>query len=131
MKKILLAIGGVLFLTTAVNAQEAVKPELRAKFTSGIENREPVDEMLIITKDEGRVSFFTEIKERAGETIVHVWKNGDVEFFKKSFDVKGPRWRVWSSVSTDHFDVGDEATVNVTNSDGDVLFTKTIKVEKE
>ncbi|MDZ7748539.1 MAG: DUF2914 domain-containing protein [Halofilum sp. (in: g-proteobacteria)] len=48
--------------------------------------------------DRERLVFFTELNGLEGHTVTHRWvhENNQVQA-KVSFDVGGPRWRVWSS----------------------------------
>ncbi|MHA1539041.1 MAG: DUF2914 domain-containing protein [Alphaproteobacteria bacterium] len=101
----------------------------RSAFTSAIEAREPVDHLQSASKSQlERLSFFTEISGKTGETIYHKWHNGDVEFYSHSFNVGSARWRVNSNVSINHFYVGDTATVSVEDAAGTVLDKKTISI---
>lgn len=71
----------------------------RAQFTTGIKAREPVDRMASVISVRERslpLYYFTEIRNMPGETITHLWKyNGNI-VSKKSFDIGGSRWRVYS-----------------------------------
>ena len=70
----------------------------RAIFTIGVDNREPV--IKVDSIDSGAynsISFFTELNELEGHNVTHQWTyNGEV-MFEKTFEVKGARWRVWTS----------------------------------
>lgn len=124
MKKTLLAAIALLFSTTLARA------EIVAQFTNDVENREPVGLVEVVTKDnDERVTYYTIVLEHADETVTHVWKNGDVEIYRKDYNIGGPRWRVWSSVSVEHFEAGDKVTVEVVDADGKVLQTDTIEVK--
>jgi hypothetical protein len=69
----------------------------RAQFTTGIEDREPVDQVGRIGTDHQRLYFFTEIRDFEGEKIVHRWVyRGETEA-AVDIPIGGPRWRVWSS----------------------------------
>ncbi len=69
----------------------------RASFTTGIENREPVDSIDTLTNDQSQVFFFTEVMNLTGQTVTHRWEYKDQVMAEVSFDVGGPRWRVYSS----------------------------------
>lgn len=69
----------------------------RAQFTSGIENREPVDELQSIGLDSREVVFFTELRDLEGRAVAHRWIHEGETQAVVDFDVGGPRWRVWSS----------------------------------
>ena len=74
----------------------------RAQFTSGIKDREPVDQIEPFAvedeKDFMQLYFFTEVTKLAGRTIYHRWElNGEV-LAEVPFEVKSAwRWRVFSS----------------------------------
>ena len=69
----------------------------RAQFTSGILDREPVDNVTSLDNQTERVMFFTELRNMENKTIVHRWElNGEV-MAAITFNVRGPRWRVHSS----------------------------------
>ncbi len=70
----------------------------RAIFTIGVDNREPV--IMVDSIDSGSyqsISFFTELKELEGHNVTHPWTYNDEVMFEKTFEVKGARWRVWTS----------------------------------
>lgn len=69
----------------------------RAQFTSGIENREPVDALQSIGLDSREVVFFTELRDLEGRAVAHRWIHEGETRAVVDFDVGGPRWRVWSS----------------------------------
>ncbi len=76
----------------------------RAQFTSGIQDREPIDQidnLLSSVADEDsakQLYFFTEVAKLEGRTIYHRWQlNGEV-LAEIPFEVKSNwRWRVFSS----------------------------------
>ena len=69
----------------------------RSTFTSGIDNREPVDQLGQLSNDNSKVYFFTEITGMAGKKITHRWEHGGEVKAEISFNVGADRWRVWSS----------------------------------
>jgi hypothetical protein len=76
----------------------------RAQFTSGIEQREPIDQIYNLPANEEedgnaqQLYFFTEVAKLEGHTIYHRWQlNGEV-MAEIPFEVKSNwRWRVFSS----------------------------------
>jgi len=68
----------------------------RAMFSTGIENREPVDRVLILDNSRSDVYFFSDLRHLQGRTIKHRWEFEGKLIKEKSFEVKGPRWRVYS-----------------------------------
>jgi len=89
-----LALFAVL-LPLQASAQEATVA--RALFTSGILDREPVDNVTTLDSGTERVLFFTELQNMDGKTIVHRWALNGTVLGEVTFQVRGPRWRVYSS----------------------------------
>lgn len=86
---------------------EAVKPYDyyigRSRLTSGVENKEPLEEQKVYQKND-RAYFFTEFKDVGAEekVIHHKWyfigKDEVPELMADvKLKVKGSRWRTWSS----------------------------------
>jgi len=70
----------------------------RAVFTIGVDNREPV--IMVDSIDSGSynsISFFTELNELEGHNVTHQWNYNNEVMFERTFEVKGARWRVWTS----------------------------------
>ena len=70
----------------------------RAIFTIDIDNREPV--IMVDSIDSGSfnsISFFTELNDLEGHNVTHQWTYNDEVMFEKTFEVRGARWRVWTS----------------------------------
>lgn len=149
MRKILLGVG-LTFLTAPLLAaeidaaaisnataieQEAVAPVtttvaeqsgfsrgsvVRSTFTTAIEEREPANDLKTIANSEGKVFYYTELRDMSGQTAIHRWEyDGEVKAEVK-FDVRGPRWRVWSSKSFVPGWIGDWK-VSVINGAGEVI----------
>ena len=126
---------GILLLGCLVTVSGATKAEAadeaswadgiiaRASFTSGVADREPVDSLSEIMNDQRMITFFTELRNMSGESVSHRWEyNGEV-MADVSFQVGGPRWRVWSTKNLHEFWLG-EWTVSVVAEDGSVLQSK-------
>ncbi len=89
----------LMLLTQTAQAQESPLGKgkvSRSTFTSAIENREPVDEIVVLNDGSTEIYFFTELKFLQGRTIVHRWEYNDVLQAEVAFKVGGPRWRVYS-----------------------------------
>ena len=68
----------------------------RAQFTTAVIDREPVDNLEVLTPEYDEIQFFTELRDLAGETVTHQWRfNGEV-MAEIDFEVQGVRWRVHS-----------------------------------
>ena len=102
----------------------------RSAFTSSIEDREPVDTLQQMNAVEQKVYFFTELRDMEGQTATHRWElNGDV-MAEVAFEVKGSRWRVWSSKNLQPEWVG-EWKVSVLNSANDVISETSLNITAE
>jgi hypothetical protein len=72
-------------------------PSVLAQFTTGVENREPIDQVTFVENDARKVFFFTDLRGLAGRTVLHRWIYDGNVVAEVRFEVDGPRWRVWSS----------------------------------
>lgn len=95
----------------------------RAVITSGVTDREPIDELTEVGSDVPVVYFFTDLRDMKGERITHRWEHDGQVVSEVGFDVKGPRWRVWSNKTLPAGSTG-AWKVSVVNSAGDVLATR-------
>jgi hypothetical protein len=99
----------------------------RSVFTTAIADREPVDTLQNIEAQEQKVYYFTELLDMQGQTATHRWEyNGEV-IAEIAFEVKGPRWRVWSSKKLPPESLG-EWKVSVLNSANEVINENTLNV---
>ena len=89
----------------------------RAMFTTQVVDREPVDQVLILEDKVNLIYFFTDLRNLQGHEIIHRWEHDGKLVSQKSFEVKGPRWRVFSSLRLDSSMLG-RWTVVVTTKDG-------------
>jgi len=96
----------------------------RAQFTSGIQDREPVDDLSNLTNDHTQVFFFTELKNLAGSRVLHRWEYNGQVMAEVPYEVGGDRWRVWSSKTLDPSWTG-EWKVSVVDAAGSTLATGT------
>lgn len=96
MKKIA-PITALLFVLLVPFCVSAAGNVARAQFTTGIETREPADRVTELGNSHSEVYFFTELTDLDGHTVTHRWEHGGEIMAEVSFDVRGPRWRVWSS----------------------------------
>lgn len=93
---------------------------MRSVFTTQIADREPVDKIQELDNDNQEVYYFTELRDMEGQTARHRWQyNGEV-MAEVEFNVKGPRWRVWSSKRFVP-DWTGEWTVSVVNAADEVI----------
>lgn len=73
----------------------------RSQFTTQIEDREPVDQVLVLNNNITTVYFFTDVRHMEGRTVTHIWEYNGHVITKKQFSIKGPRWRVFSQKKLD------------------------------
>ena len=127
----------VLFvLVAAVGAQEAPSPPpssapatsddpsseyvTRGMFTNAVVEREPTDQIDTLTTETNAICFFTEISGMEGKTVTHRWIfNGETRA-EVTFEISGPRWRVYSSKKLTPKWVGTW-TVEVVDGEGNSL----------
>ena len=95
----------------------------RAIFTSDILQREPVDSVVFLGDSSTEVYFFTEVLYMTGHKVFHRWEKDGELISSVSFDVGGPRWRVYSKKLLDEETYG-RWTVVVTDEDGWPLVVK-------
>ena len=88
----------------------------RAIFTTEVIDREPIDRVLILENDRKTVHFFTDLRHFQGQTINHRWEYEGQVVLTKSFEVKGPRWRVYSTLALEGNQTG-RWTVVITDKD--------------
>ena len=98
-------------------------------FTTAVTDREPVDQVTSLTNDVSQVYFYTELKDLEGQAVTHKWEHGGEVKAAVTFDVKGPRWRVWSSKQLDPSWTG-EWTVSVVDALGATLAQAQLIYEK-
>lgn len=122
---------------TAVASEEIMQKEqsgfsrgsvVRSAFTREIDEREPMENLQNLTNDNGQVKFFTELRDMRGQTAIHRWEYDGKVVAEIEFNVKGPRWRVWSSKSFVPQWTGDWK-VSVVNGAGEVISEKTLSYD--
>ena len=122
-KTLLLALG--LAMSSALYAGEVS----RAMFTIGVQDREPVLSVDSISSTAyNSISFFTELNDLSGHNVTHQWTYNDQVMFEKTFEIKGPRWRVWTS-KTLAPDWTGSWTVNVLDDDRTVLSSRSFEYQ--
>ncbi len=109
-----------LLLSGMVQAEGSVA---RAIVTTGVADREPVNDLERVLAGNQKVLFFTELRGMEGQSIKHRWSHGDESLAEVEFKVGGPRWRVWSSKNLIPEWAG-EWRVEVVDGEGNVLSEK-------
>ena len=99
-------------------------PSALGQFTTAVENREPVDQVSFVENDVRTIIFFSDLRQLEGRTVTHRWLHGDAVRAEVAFEVRGPRWRVWSSKDLLEDWLGDW-TVEIVLDDGEVIAAET------
>ena len=95
-----------------------------AQFTTNVENREPIDQITFAENDVRKVFFFTDLRGLDGKTVRHRWIYDGKVMAEVDFEVRGPRWRVWSSKDLLPDWIGDW-TVEIVTSEDEVIAAET------
>lgn len=101
----------------------------RAMFTLGVDNHEPV--LMVDSIDSSSyssISFFTELNDLSGHNVTHQWTHNDKIMFEKTFQVKGARWRIWTSKTLIPSWTGTW-TVNVLDDDRTLLASNSFEYQ--
>ncbi|MFT5221536.1 MAG: hypothetical protein ACI9LO_000437 [Planctomycetota bacterium] len=122
-------IKSLLITLTLLFSSSSVAEVSRAVFTIGVDNREPVISVDSISSSSfTSISFFTELTDLGGQNVTHQWTfNGNV-MFEKSFEMKGARWRVWTSKTLIPSWTGTW-TVNVLDNNRAVIASKSFEYQ--
>ncbi|MDH5648714.1 MAG: DUF2914 domain-containing protein, partial [Gammaproteobacteria bacterium] len=96
----------------------------RAGFASDIQEREPVDNLKQLENNNEKIYYFTELKDMAGQTITHRWEHNGQVMAEIPFEVRGDRWRIYSSKNLDPSWTG-EWKASVVTSGGETLSVNT------
>ncbi len=93
---------------------------VRSVFTTEVKDREPVDKLNSEKTHDNHIYFFTELRDMSGQTAIHRWEHDGKVVAEVKFNVRGPRWRVWSSKTFNPNATG-EWKVSVVNGAGEVI----------
>ena len=102
------------------NAEQVGGTVARSALTSQVQDREPLDKLDRVTDQQGQLVYFTELRGMSGQTAKHRWQHNGKVMAEVEFDIKGPRWRVWSSKNFIP-DWTGEWTISVINGAGEVI----------
>ena len=105
-------------------AVEEQRPSALAQFTTAVENREPIDQVTFVSSDVRKIFFFSDLRGLAGRNVTHRWIHDGETKAEVVFEVRGPRWRVWSSKDLLEDWLGDW-TVEIVTDDGEVIAAET------
>jgi len=93
---------------------------VRSIFTTGIQEREPVDKLKDTAGKTDKLFYYTELRDMSGQTATHRWEYKGKVISEVKFNVRGPRWRVWSSKAYSPGWEGDWK-VSVLNGAGEII----------
>ena len=110
--------------TEAAASDSVAAPTVLIQFTTGVENREPVDQVTFVESDIQKIYLFSDLRGLNGQSVTHRWTYKGEMMAEVAFEVRGPRWRVWSSKDLRSDWVGDW-TVEIVSQDGEVLAAET------
>jgi hypothetical protein len=124
------SISSYLFLVSTVFAAWPHEDISQAVFAQAVKDREPIEIITEADNSLGKIYFFTNIRHLKGDKITHRWSYKGKVKAEIDFDIKGNRWRVWSSKNLWHRWTG-QWKVEVVNQNNQVLLTKTFEYKKE
>jgi len=121
-----------LFLSTFAFAHQWPQQNIsEAEFAKKIIDRVPINIVREFDNSLGKIYFFTNIRNLQDTSITHRWIYNNKVMADVVFDIKGPRWRVWSSKNLWHTWTG-KWIVEVLTSENKVLYKKEFNyIEKQ
>jgi hypothetical protein len=102
----------------------------QAVFAKNVVQRTPQNIVSEINNDIGKIYFFTNLRNFAGQKLTHRWIYNDKVMAEVHFAPKGPRWRVYSSKNLWHNWTG-MWKVEVVNESDEVILTKSFMYNKK
>lgn len=116
--------------TTAAPAKTMAKGEVaRSAFTTGVDNREPIDSVSSLENNKTKIYYFTELRNMQGQTVKHRWEYKGKIMAEVPFQISGSRWRTYSSKKLDPSWNG-EWKVSVVDEAGNTLSVNTFTYSK-
>lgn len=85
----------------AGQSQSGKQRVARGIFSTNIVDREPVDQVLVLSTAVNKIYFFTDLRQYQGQIITHRWEYEGKLIMEKTFKIGGPRWRVYSKQDLD------------------------------
>ncbi len=117
----------LIFNLSVIKAQSVLKVE-RIVVSTAVEDRQPVGESDTFADTVGTLFSYTEIRGMGDSTTVsHVWYHGDVRRADVKLNVRGYRWRTWSTKVIQRDWTGDWR-VDVVSADGKILKSKRFRI---
>jgi len=105
-------------------SEEMLVPSALAQFTSAVEDREPIDQVTFVSSDVRKIFFFSDLRGLQGHSVTHRWILDGKVMAEVQFEVRGPRWRVWSSKELLPGWLGDWM-VEIVTDEGEVIAAET------
>lgn len=110
-----------------IGAQTVLKVE-RIVVSTAVEERRPVGESDTFPDSVGTLFCYTEIRGMGDSTTVsHVWYHGEIRRADVQLNVRGYRWRTWSTKVIQE-DWTGEWRVDVVSADGKILKSKRFRI---
>ena len=128
MKRYLLLL--LVFAMQSVLANWPHENISQAVFAKDIKDRTPIEIVTEADNSLGKIYFFTNIRNLKGNRITHRWIYKEKVKAEIGFDIKGNRWRVWSSKNLWHTWTG-QWKVEVVDQNNQVLLTKIFNFGKK
>lgn len=127
VKNFLLTLFILIVAIIDLKAQSILKIE-RIAVSTGMENRQPVGESDTFADSVGTLFCYTEIRGMGDSTTVsHVWYHGENRRADVKLNVRGYRWRTWSTKVIQKDWTGDWR-VDIVSADGKILKSKRFRI---
>lgn len=127
VKNFLLTLFILIVAINDLKAQSILKIE-RIAVSTGVENRQPVGESDTFADSVGTLFCYTEIRGMGDSTTVsHVWYHGENRRADVKLNVRGYRWRTWSTKVIQKDWTGDWR-VDIVSADGKILKSKRFRI---
>ena len=127
VKNFLLTLFILIVAIIDLKAQSILKIE-RIVVSTGVENRQPVGESDTFADSVGTLFCYTEIRGMGDSTTVsHVWYHGENRRADVKLNVRGYRWRTWSTKVIQKDWTGDWR-VDIVSADGKILKSKRFRI---
>ena len=70
---------------------------VRSQITTAVVNREPTDDVVMLTNNSKKIYYFTELSGLNGSKVTHRWKHNGQVMAEIEFKIKSDHWRIYSS----------------------------------
>ena len=120
-------IGSIKHLLNKNNPQNVSPKIARSQFTTAVINREPTDDVVMLSNNSSKIYYFSELSNLKGHNIAHRWLHQGKIMAEIKFNVKSDRWRVFSSKKINPNWTGEWSVVLV-DEKGTLLQTSKLEV---